>query len=163
MATVTAPVTGKLSDSGLDSIAGLQPEIIFELSSPAVGSGGVLIATEPVRVTPDSAGNYATNLAVNDELLPVGTYYKMHVEWQDTVGNRSRADDPEWKLKVPPGGGAIADLIRLPLGSGITITSPTEPPLWVGVAASWLQMDPDDPDNPLNPANTGDYYELEDV
>jgi hypothetical protein len=159
----TAVISGTLSDFGLAPIADLYPEIEFRPSGPAAGSAGRLLVTEPVRVTPDSVGAFSTAVQVTDELLPVGVHYKLVVRWLDSAGKFVRADHPEWKLFVPAGGGAIADLMRFPFGPGLTITSPTPPPLWVGLAASWLQMDPDDPDNPLNPANTGDYYELEDV
>lgn len=156
-------VTLKLSDFGLDPIAGLQPEIEFQPSEPGVGTGGKLLATAPIRVTPDSSGNGTVQLHTTDDLLPVGVHYKIVIRWLDAKGKFVRADNPNWKLQVPTGGGAIADLARLPFGFGITITSPTQPPIWVGLGASWLQMDPSDPNNPNNPANTGDYYELEDV
>lgn len=159
----TATVTGTLSDFGLQPIAGLYPEIEFTPSGPAVASGGRLLITQPIRTTPTSGGAFTVNLQTTDELVPVGTYYKISVRWLNDEGEFVRADSPNWKLNVPSGGGGIADLIRFPFGPVLSITSPTPPPLWVGLGASWLQMDPSDPNNPNNPANTGDYYELEDV
>ena len=158
----TAAVTGTLSDFGLQPIADQYPEIEFIPSGPAVASGGRLLITEPVSVKPASNGSFTVNLQTTDELVPVGTYYKMSVRWLDGE-EYIRADSPNWKLGVPSGGGAIADLIRFPFGPALSITSPTPPPIWLGLGASWLQMDTSDPNNPLNPANTGDYYELEDV
>lgn len=158
-----AVVTGTLTDFGLDPIAGLYPEIEFRPSSPAVGSGGKLMATKPLRFTPTVAGAFTAFLQPTDDLLPVGVHYKMSVRWLDAEKNFVKADNPDWKLFVPAAGGAIADLIRLPFGPALSITSPVAPPLWVGFGASWLQLDPSDPDNPDNPANTGDYYELENI
>jgi len=159
----TAAVTGTLSDFGLQPIAGLYPEIEFMPSGPAVASGGRLLITEPVRTTPSSGGAFTVNLQESDDLVPVGMFYKMSVKWLDAAGNYVRVDSPDWKIRVPTGGGPIADLIQLPFGAALVVTSPTAPPLWLGLAAKWLQMDPNDPNNPTNPANTGDLYEVRDV
>ncbi|MFJ4026017.1 hypothetical protein ACIPWF_00825 [Paenarthrobacter sp. NPDC089989] len=156
-------VTFKLSDFGLEPIAGLQPEIEFQPSDPGLGTGGKLMATAPIRAVPDSNGNGTLQLHTTDDILPAGVHYKIVIRWLDGKGKFIRADNPNWKLQVPAGGGAIADLARLPLGPALVITSPTPPALWVGLAAMWLQMDPSDPDNPDNPANTGDLYELRNV
>ena len=159
----TAAVTGKLSDFGLQPVAGLYPEIEFVASGPAVASGGRLLITEPVRTTPTSDGDFTVNLQTSDDVVPLGTHYTMNVKWLDSAGNYVRVDSPNWKMRVPTGGGAIADLIQLPFGAALVVTSPTAPPLWLGLAAKWLQMDPNDPNNPTNPANTGDLYEVRDV
>lgn len=159
----TAVVSGTLSDFGLDPIAGLYPEIEFRPSGPAAGSAGRLLVSEPVRATPASDGTFTVNLQTTDDLLPVGVHYKIEIRWLDSAGKYIKADSPDWKLKVPSGGGSIADLLKLPIGSGFVIYSPTAPPTWVGILATWFQLDPDDPNNPSNPANTGDIFELRDV
>ena len=160
----TEPVTYKLSDFGLTPIAGLQPEVEFQPNEPAVASGGRLLATAPIYSTPDAGGEGTVNLHTTDDLLPSSAHYKIVIHWLDSKGKRVRADNPNWKLQVPAGGGAIADLIRLPLGVGIVIYSPTEPPIWAGLlGAIWFQLDPNDANNPSNPANTGDIYQVRDV
>jgi hypothetical protein len=157
-------VTLKLSDFGLQPLNGLQPEIEFRPNDAAVGLGGKLMATAPIYVTPDSSGNATVQLHTTDDLLPSNAYYNIVIHWLDAKGKRVKADNPNWKLQVPAGGGAIADLIRLPLGAGIVIYSPTAPPLWSGLlGATWFQLDPNDANNPSNPANTGDIYQVRDI
>ncbi|QSZ49418.1 hypothetical protein [Arthrobacter sp. D5-1] len=162
MATVT--VSGKLSDFELEPIAGLSPEIEFLPSEPAVGNGGRLLATKAIRVPPEANGDFTVQLHTTDDLLPSNVYYQIVIRWLDGNGRFIKADNPNWKLQVPAGGGAIADLIRLPLGTGIVIYSPTEPPIWAGLlGAIWFQLDPNDANNPSNPANTGDIYQVRDA
>ena len=47
MALVTAPVTGTLTDFGLDALAAYSPEIVFTPSGPGVDGSG-LLASRPI-------------------------------------------------------------------------------------------------------------------
>lgn len=156
-----AVVTGTLRTFGLDSLAGKQPLIVFEANKPATSPTGELLATDPVRVTPESNGEFSARLAATDGLITEGVHYKMWIEYLDSANNYVRVDNPDWVLRVPASGGTLGDLLQFPkVSSGLVITSPTPPSLWLGLGAMWLQMDPNDPNNSDNPANTGDLHEL---
>lgn len=156
-----AAVTGTLKTFGMESLTGKQPMIVFEANKPAMGSGGELFATDPIKVTPASDGAFSARLQPTENLTSDGVHYKMWIEYLDSANNYVRVDNPDWTLRVPTAGGSLGDLLQLPkLNSALVITSPTRPAVWLGLGAMWLQMDPNDPNNPNNPANTGDLYEL---
>lgn len=159
-----AVVTGTLKTFGLESLAGKQPLIVFEANKPATGTGGELFATDPVKVTPATDGTFTARLQPTENLITPGVVYQMSIEYLDSANNYVRVDNPDWQLRVPAAGGTLGDLLTLPeVSSALVITSPTAPPLWLGLGAMWLQADPEDIDNPLNPANTGDLYKLRNV
>lgn len=156
-----AVVTGTLKTFGLASLASKQPVIVFEANKPATGPGGELFATDPVRVIPEPDGTFTARLQPTENLITPGVVYRMWIEYLDSANNYVRVDNPDWELRVPSAGGVLGDLLKLPkVSSGLVITSPTPPSLWLGLGAMWLQADPNDIDNPLNPANTGNLYEL---
>lgn len=156
-----AAVTGTLKTFGLESLAGKQPLIVFEANKAATAPGGEIFATDPVRVTPGSDGSFSARLQPTENLITPDVHYRMWIEYLDSANNYVRVDNPDWQLRVPAAGGTLGDLLKLPkINSGLVITAPTAPALWLGLGAMWLQMDPNDPDNPDNPANTGDLYEL---
>lgn len=157
-----AVVTGTLKTFGMESLAGKQPLIVFEANKAATGPGGELFATDPVRVTPATDGTFSARLQPTENLITADVHYRMWIEYLDSANNYVRIDNPDWVLRVPTAGGTLSDLLKLPkVSSGLVITAPTAPPVWLGLGAMWLQSDPNDMDNPLNPANTGDLYELE--
>lgn len=159
-----AAVTGTLKTFGLESLAGKQPVIVFEANKAATGPGGELFATDPVRVPPASDGAFTARLQPTENLITDGVHYRMWIEYLDAANNYVRVDNPDWQLRVPSAGGTLGDLLKLPrVSSGLVITSPTPPPIWLGLGAMWLQADPNDIDNPLNPGNTGDLHELRNV
>lgn len=159
-----AAVTGTLKTFGLESLAGKQPVIVFEANKAATGPGGELFATDPVRVPPASDGSFSARLQPTENLITDGVHYRMWIEYLDAANNYVRVDNPDWQLRVPSAGGTLGDLLKLPkVNSALVITSPTPPPVWLGLGAMWLQADPNDIDNPLNPANTGDLHELRNV
>lgn len=159
-----AAVTGTLKTFGLESLAGKQPVIVFEANKAATASGGELFVTDPVRVTPASDGSFSARLQQTENLITPDVHYRMWIEYLDAANNYVRVDNPDWQLRVPAAGGTLGDLLKLPkINSALVITSPTPPPVWLGLGAMWLQADPNDIDNPLNPANTGDLHELRNV
>lgn len=156
-----AAVTGTLKTFGMASLAGKQPLIVFEANKAATAPDGELFATDPIRVTPAADGTFSARLQPTEGLITEGVHYKMWIEYLDDANNYVRVDNPDWSLHVPSAGGVLGDLLSLPkVSAGLVITSPTPPPIWLGLGAMWLQADPNDIDNPLNPANTGDLHEL---
>jgi hypothetical protein len=152
-----AVVTGTLYDIGGGHLAGKFPELVFTLNDTAVTAGGVYV-TEPSVITPGGDGSFTANLPAT-ELMRDDNYYKLHIQWLDTAGNSNRIDFPDWKIRVPTGGGTIGDL-RGP-GSNlsmvyVSLTPPEHPVPFM----LWLEQNPDDPEDP---ANSGNLYRWENV
>lgn len=137
-------VTGVLSDFGLATLAAFNPEIVFTPSGPAI-SATRLLATKPIKVTPDPDGSFSLTLAPTNSMHPV-TWYTISVQWLDSAGGYIGIDFPDWQLFIDNAGGNIIDLLNIP-------ANPAQ--VWVSTTA---------PDNPtpglwwLNPT-TGDLYE----
>jgi hypothetical protein len=152
-----AVVTGTLYDIAGGHLAGKYPELVFTLNDTAATSGGVYV-TEPSVVTPGGDGSFTTNLPSTD-LMRDDNYFTLQIRWLDTAGNSNRIDFPDWKIRVPTGGGNIVDL----RGNGsnlsmvyVSLTPPEYPVPWL----KWWKTDPDDTNNP---ANTGEIYRWENV
>lgn len=72
-------ITGTLSDIGLAPLTGLNPELRFTPSSPAVNREGRVFASKPVEVTPNSSGAFSVDLASTVDLVPRGTHWRVQV------------------------------------------------------------------------------------
>lgn len=152
-----ALVSGTVYDTAGGHLAGKFPELVFALNDTAVTSGGLYV-TEPTIVTPSGDGSFTVNLPSTD-LMRDDNYYTLQIRWLDTAGNMSRIDFPGWKIRVPTGGGNLADL----RGPGtnlsmvyVSLTAPSKPVPFM----LWLKQDPDDV---KNPANTGNLYRWENI
>lgn len=154
-----ATVTGTLSDVGGGHLAGLHPELVFTLNQPGLSSG-TLYATQPEPVAPASNGAWSVDLADTSKMSD-DCYYTLAIRWQDPDGKRTRVDFPDWKIRVPTGGGNIADL-RGPGSNQSMVYVSTTPPDNPTPFMLWLEQDPDNPD-PSNPANTGTLHRWENI
>ena len=144
-----AVVTGTLYDISGGHLSGKYPELIFTLNDTAATAGGVYV-TEPNVVTPGGDGSFTANLPATD-LMRDDNYYTLQIQWLDSAGNSNRIDFPDWKIRVPTGGGNLGDL-RGP-GSNlsmvyVSLTPPERPVPFM----LWLQQDPDKPDDITNPS-----------
>jgi hypothetical protein len=119
-----ALVTGTLSNFQLGSIAAFSPTITFTPSGPAVLTP-YLLATKPITVVPETDGTFSLDLFEN--IGHPATWYTIRVEWLNGAGVPTGVDFIDWKLLVPPGGGALGDLIAVPSNPAMVWTSETPP------------------------------------
>lgn len=167
----TATVTGTFRNVGGANLNYLDPEVIFQVNKPAIGSAGQFFATEPITVTPESDSSWSVVLEVTDGLLTEDVYYTVSAQWRDPAGNYIKADFPDWKLYVPAGGGVFGDLIAQGSGPGngnganpfMVILAASAPATTFGKNTWWLQGDPADPLNPDNPSNTSILHRLQEA
>jgi hypothetical protein len=152
-----ATVTGTLYDISGGHLAGKNPELVFTLNDTAATGGGVYV-TEPSVITPGGDGSFTVSLPSTD-LMRDDNYYSLQIQWLDPAGNYIRIDFPDWKIRVPTGGGTIGDL-RGP-GSNmsmvyVSLTPPEHPVPFM----LWLEQDPD---NPSNTAASSNLYRWENI
>ena len=111
-------VTGTLADIGLDPLAGFQPILRFRPNAPAASATGVIFPTKPVDVTPASDGSFSVDLASTDDVLPGNAHWRLTIEWLSPdgygSGGYSASDHASWKIRVPAGGGLLADMLDVP-------------------------------------------------
>lgn len=148
-------VTGKLLDFRVRVVSGLRPVIIFQPNKTAVTTAGTILITDPIEVTPDGLGYWTANLANTRDLLTDDVFYTVSIRWLG--GSYELVDYPDWKVRVPDGGGEFSELLEQPPNARMVIVSPTRPAATYGAGVMWLQSDPN---NPGSPANTGDLYEM---
>ncbi|MGY2747200.1 hypothetical protein [Arthrobacter sp. UYCu723] len=144
-------ISGTLRDFGLAAFPGQQPEIVFRANQPAVTSGGAILATKEIKVTPNSAGDWSVTLSATDTLATGGIWYTIEITWQDPANNYTQVDFPDWRLFVPGKGGDLADLLEKPANPSLVWVSLTAPSPTPGM--KWLEASPD------GAAGTGNLYE----
>lgn len=144
-----AVVTGTLYDIAGGHLAGKAPQLIFTLNDTAATAGGVYV-TEPNNVTPAGDGSFTVDLPAT-ELMRDDNYYTLKIQWLNPAGQRNEIDFPQWKIRVPTGGGKLSDL----RGNGanqsmvyVSLTPPEDPKPFM----LWLEQDPDKPDDIANPS-----------
>ena len=123
-------VTGTLADFGFETLAPLQAQVVFRPSS--VGTiGGRLLATRERIVTPNAAGYFEAELASTSAITPA-TWYDVSIRWlDDDDGGYPRVDHVEHRLFVPPLGGTISELFRVPNNNQLVpYFQPHEPDPW---------------------------------
>lgn len=151
-------VTGKLTEVSGGHLVGKAPEIHFTLNAPNAKSG-VMLPTEPLTVAPATDGSFTANLQSTEDMMD-DAFYTVSIQWLDAAGNYVKADFPQWKIRVPLGGGAFSDLFGSPPKNSAMIYVSLSPPTNAPNGAWWLEDDPTDPDNPLN---TGNLHQLRKV
>lgn len=143
-----------LWDVGGGHLAAFQPDIIFTLNQAGAKDEG-LFTTRPLIFTPKEDGSLSAWLTTTTD-FPHDAWYTIAVRWLDPAGNYVQMDFPEWKVRVPVGGGALKNLIGLPTNARVIYVSLTRPTVLVPNML-WLEQDPNDPENPRN---TGKLYEV---
>lgn len=130
-------------------------EMILKPSGPAVG-GFATLWTEPIRITPDAAGNWTKDVVATVGLFP-DVWYIPSVRWLDSGGNYISQDFPDWQVRVPAAGGPIREMIAFPqqadLGAAVWIGP--EPPANKYLYTGWI-----DNSEPV-PAEGMPFYEWE--
>ena len=122
-------VTGTLSDFGLSSLTQYQPVIVF-MPSGVGFMGGRVLATRPIRVTPDAGGYFQVDLASTDTIEPA-VWYGIQIQWLEPGGGYSYIDFEQSKLYVPTLGGNLPVLIDTPSTNQLmVIWQDTEPIPW---------------------------------
>lgn len=161
-----ALVSGQLRDITANPMGNQKVVLLLSLNRPglkATGSfAGEVLPTETVKVVPQSSGDWSVDLALTTNLLD-DCWYQLSIQWVGDDGvPGGRMDFPDWKIRVPEGGGKLADLVDRGPGYG----GVNNRVVWVSQKAPehprrfmlWLQQDPENPD-PTNPLNTGNLYE----
>lgn len=97
--------TGTLTDCGLGALADRELTLSFRLEQPASTSGGGLLATRPVVVTPDSQGGFSVTLVPSTSIVGGGGKYVLAASWLSDSGTYSRADF--FRFTAMRGGGTI--------------------------------------------------------
>lgn len=148
-----------LWDIDANHLRSLQPQIIFKLNETGVKPGGNIYVTRETVYTPDVDGTLDALLASTTDFAH-DAWYTMKIRWLNPgVGGApgySEYDFPAWKIRVPPEGGALADMVGPPSNARVVYVSLT-PPKDLIQSMLWLEQDPDNPDNPRN---TGKLYEV---
>jgi hypothetical protein len=133
---------------------GKNPTIIFTLNAPNAKSG-VMLPTEPARITPASNGDFTAPLQSTTDMHD-DAWYSVAIQWLDAAGEYKKIDFPDWALQVPTSGGSFSDLFGRPPRNTrmvyVSLTPPDDPRPFM----LWLEQDPNDLENPLN---TGVLYE----
>lgn len=107
-------ITGTLSDIGLAPLTGLSPELRFTPSSSAVDGNGRVFASEPVTVSPNSAGAFSVELASTLNLVPKGTHWLLSLHWRGGTADGEgfpATDFPPLKVFVGTDDVSIADAV----------------------------------------------------
>lgn len=122
-------ITGQLTDFGLDAMLGKDPIISFRFVSEGRPTSGIaaanVLANREVLVRPEYNGYFEGTLTSTEKISPAG-YYLVSVHWRDELRQR-RSEQLPWRLYVPPAGGALADLLRVPSNPALVFTGPKAP------------------------------------
>ena len=104
-----AIVTGKLTDCGLQSMAGKAINLVFTLNEPS-SAGGAFLVTEPIAAV-FTGTNFTVTLQDTETLDQAGRFYSVSATWLDSAGMFVKVDFPDWRLFVPVVGGTLSDLV----------------------------------------------------
>lgn len=155
-------VTGSLHDIIGSRMTGKEAVILFELNGPNIRSGGDIHPTETVRVTPSELdGSFTVNLMQTTSMM-TDAWYKIRIRWLGTEAGSALIDFPDWKIRVPSGGGRLDQMFSADepgFNRRMVWVSLTSPPTNLPAFSLWLHSDPDDPDN-TNYQSSGKLYEL---
>lgn len=116
-------VTGTLSDFGLEALAPFFPVIEFVPSGPGI-TAQRLLSGKPVRVTPFASGSFTVDLYPNDWVRN-DSWYTIRIVQLGEYG--TELDALPWKLRVPPTGGWVGDLLDAPSNAGWVWVGPKPP------------------------------------
>lgn len=155
-------VTGELRDITGSTLASRVGRLKFRLNEPQVVATGSLagrvLPTAETIVTPGAGGAFEVELTATTTMLG-NAFYVLAIEWVDSPG--PFVDVPGWQIRVPSGGGSIADFITIGGSNGSSgknlslVLLGLSKPSSLAVGQLWWKTDPN---NPEGPANTGEIY-----
>lgn len=93
----------------------------FFLETPNL-RGSEIFTTEPAPVVPLSAGDWSVNLA-ETTLMQFDAWYRLRLIWLAT--GMTYRDFPNWKIRVPVGGGEFGALTTGAFDTNRVYASPT--------------------------------------
>lgn len=140
-----ATVTFTISDiTGEPLPAGVVPDVVFTPSSPTVTQDGHVVVTEPKTFTPNASGYVAADLISTDTTADPRFHYRMQIRWLNPDGyggsGFTSIDYPNWKIRVPAGGGNLVDFTDLPARTDAFWVGITPPPdgyrYWVDISGT---------------------------
>lgn len=131
-------ITGRLTDFGLDALAGLNPSVVFRHNTPGV-AGVSLLTTRPVETVTAYNGYFEAELVASARISPAG-YYTISIEWSEPPSRKRHREVFPGKLYVPAEGGVLADCLRVPANPGL-VYSGEEPPANPSPGSWWLDTD----------------------
>lgn len=111
----TYPVTGTLTDLGLDALDG-DPVLVVDSDDVLPLSSGHL-ASGPDEFTPAADGTFTLDLASTDDELYGRARYRLRVgvrksDTYDPTHGHFRWVSPTWHFTVPRGGGRLVDFVK---------------------------------------------------
>lgn len=120
----TYPVTGSLTDLGLQSLAPFGPVLIFMPPDLMPLSSGHLVAG-PVEVTPAPNGYFTAPLAATADALTRDAKWRLKVGLRNPDGYAPGSGYFDWKtatweFTVPRGGGRLVDCISARVADDVT-------------------------------------------
>lgn len=135
-------VFGSLTDFGLDALTGHAPRLTFRAASPGV-AGLNILSTIAVEAVPALNGYFEVDLATTQAIAPA-TYYMVQIHWTEIDPTRKdKVETLPWRLFVPPEGGALGDLLRVPANPALVFTG-TEAPYNPSLGTWWLDPETGD-------------------
>jgi len=136
-------VNGTLTDFGLDPLLYESPALLFRASSTGLAGLNILSARKAVEVVPAANGFFEVDLVSTTLIAPETTHYTVEIRYRDQDTRMMVSELLPWKLLVPPEGGALGDLLRVPANPGLVWTG-TQPPILASAGTWWIDPDTGD-------------------
>lgn len=120
----TYPVTGSLTDLGLQPRPNLSPVLRFTPPELVGLSTGQLVFPEPVEVTPAANGTFTADLAASEDSIYAGRGWELAVGWRNADGydpgkGYFEWEHSRWLIRVPRGGGRLVDMFAAKVAGGV--------------------------------------------
>lgn len=134
---IVANVTFSITDlTGEPLPTNVAPEVIFTPSETTITQAGNVITTHPAHYTPDASGAVTANLLTTDDIAHPRFHYTLQIRWLNPDGYGATGytviDFPTWKIRVPAGGGQLADFTDIPARTDAFWVGATPPPTGSG-------------------------------
>ena len=115
-----AIITGRTIEVTGESMYPKQLAMEFYLERPNM-RGSEIFTTEPAKVVPLSTGDWSVNLA-ETTLMQFDAWYRLRLIWLAT--GATYRDFPDWKIRVPVGGGNFGELTTGAFDTNLVYCSP---------------------------------------
>lgn len=123
-------LTGKTVDFNFQAMWPEGLVIVFTPSGNATTTDGNFLATRPIRVTPDTDGNWWVDL-VDIDHMHQNVWYTVTLEWLNPDAGYTDKDFPQWRIYVPDGDQNFTDLVTATASNPLMVFwQPTAPDPW---------------------------------